>query len=171
MARTARGPAVKLNIGCGDKILPGYTNIDAVDRAGHSPDIVADIRAIPLPDGCASEVLAVHVIEHFYRWEADAVVAEWVRLLKPGGKLVLECPDLAHACHAFLSGAPDPWSMWVFYGDPAWKDPLMCHRWGYTPETLGRLMESAGLERVQREPAMFKMREPRDMRMVGYCPY
>lgn len=158
---------MRLNVGCGDKLLEGYVNVDAVSRLGREPDIVADIRAIPLEDGCASEVLAVHVIEHFYRWEAPEVLAEWVRLLKPGGRLILECPDLAHACHAMLHGAPDQWTMWVFYGDPAWKDPLMCHRWGYTPQTLADLMASVGLVKIRREPAQFKLREPRDMRMVG----
>ena len=39
-----------LNLGCGDKIIPGYINIDAaVSRAGLKPDIVAD-KAKPAGD-------------------------------------------------------------------------------------------------------------------------
>ncbi|MCZ6887001.1 MAG: hypothetical protein O7H39_00795 [Gammaproteobacteria bacterium] len=59
-------------------------------------------------------------------------------------------------------------SMWVLYGDPGWQDPLMCHKWGYTPESLSDVLKEAGLDRVSQEPAQFKQREPRDMRMVGY---
>jgi hypothetical protein len=58
--------------------------------------------------------------------------------------------------------------MWIFYGDPRWKDPLMVHRWGYTPLTLTALLAEAGLRKVCREPAQFKMKDPRDMRVVAY---
>ena len=60
--------------------------------------------------------------------------------------------------------------MWVFYGDPAWKDPLMTHRWGYTPRSLAEVMFQAGLTKLRQEPAQFKLREPRDMRIVGEKP-
>ena len=167
---------IKLNLGCGDKILPGYTNIDLVDeRAGNQPDIVCDIRDLTLPDNYADEVLTVHVIEHFYYWEAEDVLKEWVRVLKPGGAMIIECPNLLTACQRVLENpqsiGPGPegqQTMWVLYGDPAWKDPLMCHRWLYTPETLADLMVKCGLERIQRHPAQYKMRDPRDMRLVGY---
>jgi hypothetical protein len=57
--------------------------------------------------------------------------------------------------------------MWVFYGDPRWRDPLMVHRWGYTPRSLAQVMAQAGLVHIRQEPAQFKLREPRDMRLVG----
>ena len=57
--------------------------------------------------------------------------------------------------------------MWVFYGDPQWQDPYMVHRWGYTPQSLRALLEGVGLTQVQQTPAQFKLREPRDMRVVG----
>lgn len=166
------GPGLKLNLGCGDKILPGYTNVDvASSRRGQAPDVLCDLRSLgPFKDNSADEILSVHVVEHFWRWEVDAVLREWVRVLRPGGLMVLECPNLRAACEAFLAGQSDQRSMWVFYGDPRWQDPLMVHRWGWTPETLGALMRSVGLVNVRQEPAQFKMREPRDMRMVGQKP-
>ena len=176
----ADAQALRLNLGCGDKILPGYVNVDVAEaRAGIQPDVLCDLRSLaPFESGSADEVLAVHVVEHFWRWEAADVLREWVRVLKPGGRMVLECPNLQSACEAFLrdpataarEDAAGQRSMWVFYGDPAWKDPLMVHRWGYTPETLARLMAEAGLVDVRQEPAQFKLREPRDMRVVGTKP-
>jgi nucleoside-diphosphate-sugar epimerase len=46
----------------------------------------------------------------------------------------------------------------------------MCHRWSYTPHSLRALLEEAGLVNVRQEPAQFKLREPRDMRVVGEKP-
>ncbi len=164
---------MKLNLGCGDKILDGYVNVDAVARGPKAPDLTCDLHRLEFDDGMADEVLAVHVVEHFWRWEVRDVLREWIRVLKPGGQMVLECPDLAQACRQYLAmpstgdGPDGQRSMWVFYGDPRYKDPFMVHRWGYTPKTLGDLMEEVGLYGITQAPAQFKLREPRDFRMVG----
>lgn len=168
---------VRLNLGCGDKILPGYVNVDVVEaRAGKSPDVICDLHELScFEDGHADEVMAIHVVEHFWRWEVEEILKEWMRVLKPGGKMILECPNLLSACEALLAepevrSRPDKagqTSMWVFYGDPGWKDPLMIHRWGYTPYSLAQLMNSVGLINVRQEAAVYKLREPRDMRLVG----
>lgn len=167
---------IKLNLGCGDKILPGYINVDvASERAGKKPDVISDIRKLTFDDNYADEILSVHVIEHFWRWEVFDILKEWIRVLKPGGRLILECPNLQSACEEFLK-SPEIKSradndgqrtMWVFYGDPKWQDPLMVHRWGYTPHSLSNLLQECGLINVRQEPAEYKLREPRDMRIVG----
>jgi SAM-dependent methyltransferase len=171
---------IKLNLGCGDKILRGYTNVDvANERAGKQPDIICDVRNLDkFTDNYADEILAVHVIEHFWRWEVELILKEWVRVLKPGGKLILECPNLISACEEFLknpevAALPGPEgqrTMWVFYGDPRWADPLMVHRWGYTPRSLAQIMHFSGLTGLRQEPAEFKLKEPRDMRITGIKP-
>lgn len=171
---------MKLNLGCGDKILPGYINVDVAEsRAGKQPDVLCDLHTLtPFEDNTADEILSVHVVEHFWRWEVVNVLKEWFRVLKPGGLMILECPNLRSACEAFLSnpelfagaGQEGQRTMWVFYGDPAWQDPLMVHRWGYTPQSLAAVMAEAGLVNLRQAPAQFKLREPRDMRIVGEKP-
>lgn len=171
---------VRLNLGCGDKILPGYVNVDVVEsRAGKRPDVICDLRKLSyFKDDHADEILAVHVVEHFWQWELVAILKEWCRVLKPGGRMILECPNLISAAREFLKnpdemamgGTSGQRSMWVFYGDPRWQDPLMIHRWGYTPRTLATQMHAAGLTELAQEPAQFKLREPRDMRITGRKP-
>ncbi len=175
-----RDGRVRLNLGCGDKILPGYINVDAAaSRKGQVPDVLGDLRALPFPPGHADEILAVHVIEHFYPWEAGDLLAHWHATLKPGGRLVLECPNLLSAARSLLEqperaaraqGKDGQLAMWPLYGDPSWRDPLMCHRWGYTPATLADLLRRCGFQNVRQEPAQFKQRDPRDMRVTGVRP-
>src|SRR6202012_3650744 len=96
---------MKLNLGCGDKILEGFVNVDVVEsRAGKSPDVICDLHQLtPFEDGSADEIMAIHVVEHFWRWEVVDIRKEWVRVLKPGGKMILECPNLISACQAVLA--------------------------------------------------------------------
>ena len=101
--------------------------------------------------------------------------ANTCKILKPGGKLILECPNLVNACKAIIenpqvASLPDSngqMSMWPLYGDPSWQDPLMVHKWAYTPDSLIKVVASAGFSNVKQEKAKFKLREPRDMRVTG----
>tara|TARA_B100001142_G_scaffold289410_1_gene306198 strand:- start:225 stop:767 length:543 start_codon:yes stop_codon:yes gene_type:complete len=176
----SKNSLVRLNLGCGDKILPGYINIDtASSRGGKSPDFIADVRDLKkVKTAIADEVLAVHVIEHFYYWEVIPLLQSWRRVLKSGGQLILECPNLLYACQMIVNdpggrsgpGREGQMSMWPLYGDPSWKDPLMCHKWAYTPDSLAQVVTQAGFINAHQEPAQFKLKEPRDMRIVATNP-
>lgn len=80
---------MKLNIGCGEKRLDGYVNIDKY--SSESADMCGDLDAtIDLPEGCADEILLDNVIEH-----VDSVVnamKEVRRLLKTGGIVHIYTP-------------------------------------------------------------------------------
>lgn len=178
--KVASATITKLNLGCGDKILQGFINVDvAASRNGKQPDVLCDLADLSqFQDNSVDEILSVHVVEHFWRWEVETILSEWVRTLKPGGKLILECPNLISACERFLENPQQAChedqrgqqTMWVFYGDPSWRDPLMVHRWGFTPYSLKLLLQKIGLQDIRQEPAEFKLREPRDMRVVGVKP-
>jgi predicted SAM-dependent methyltransferase len=55
---------MKLNLGCGDKKLPGFVNCDS--QAACNPDRLVDLEALPWPfdDNCADEIVLSHVLEH-----------------------------------------------------------------------------------------------------------
>jgi len=165
-----------LNLGCGDKILPGYINVDfAESRKGQTPDVIADLRQLDFEANYADRILSVHVIEHFYSWEAEEMLSEWMRILKPGGTIILECPNILYSAMQLASspelaaetGKEAATTMWSIYGDPGWRDPLMCHKWGYTPQSLTAVLERIGFEDVIRESALYKKGDPRDMRVTG----
>lgn len=147
---------VHLNLGCGAKLWEGFTNIDfPANWSGRKPDIECDLRSIPLPDGHADSAYAIHVLEHFYRWETEDVLKEWVRLLKPGGRLIIEVPCLDKVIRAFVYSMKNETplnmqaTMWRLYGDPTYKDPTMVHKWCFFGEELAALLGDAGLKSVE----------------------
>lgn len=160
------GESLKLHLGCGPKLLAGYVNIDAFGE----PDLKHDLtQPLPFEDGTVDEVLALHVFEHFYRWEAPRILKDWVRVLKPGGLMVLEMPclDKIVAMMAAPSGPPKNLRLTTFglFGDPLYKDPAMCHRWCYSWSEIEALMRSVGLETMLMEPQTHVA--CRDMRAEG----
>ena len=52
---------MKLNLGCGSKILNGYTNVDKFDY--YNPNIVHDLEKFPYPfdENSVEEIILSHV--------------------------------------------------------------------------------------------------------------
>jgi SAM-dependent methyltransferase len=74
---------VKLNLGCGERRLPGYVNCDILPQV--AADRHFDLNCFPYPfeDGCADEILLDNVLEHLA--EIPPVMEELHRLLRGGG--------------------------------------------------------------------------------------
>jgi predicted SAM-dependent methyltransferase len=164
---------MKLNLGCGNKHLEGFINCDMPD-AWHDkePDRVVNLRKpLPFGDETADEIVAFHSFEHFYRFEADAILEDWVRVLKPDGLLVLEVPCLDkiigifNACIA--KGVPPPENLTLggLYGDLSQRSEAMAHRWCYSVGELTGMMQANGLE-VEMKPTQTHI-AARDMRLEG----
>jgi predicted SAM-dependent methyltransferase len=97
---------VRLHIGCGPNILPGWVNIDSVSRAPGVRDDI-DLMALPWPDASVEAVLAEHVFEHFSFAEEARIWPELARVLRTGGQLTVEVPDFEWVCGAFLNAEDD----------------------------------------------------------------
>lgn len=157
-------------------------NVDAVvnPKALRAPEVLhaltfnADgsiVEQTPLPDGCAHEVMAMHVIEHFFEWQSPFVLLEWKRLLKSGGKLILELPNIEAAAKNLLAGMEPQMWRFPFYGDGSHKDPYMIHRFGFTPKSVRQFVENAGFQNVQILPPQTHGPRPnRDMRVEAIKP-
>lgn len=82
---------MKLNLGCGEKILDGYINYDKYpinDKVKY-----LDIEQLPLPfeSNSIDEIYISHVIEHL-TIDKYAFIKELIRILKPNGKLIVKLP-------------------------------------------------------------------------------
>jgi len=92
---------IKLNLGCGGTLLDGYINCDLYVEGA---EMHFDAKEIPFDDNSVDEISAYHLLEHFDYHEAFDVLKEWKRALKPGGKLVVETPDMLNSCKRFIEG-------------------------------------------------------------------
>ncbi|MEK9180216.1 MAG: class I SAM-dependent methyltransferase [Patescibacteria group bacterium] len=104
------GP-VKLHLGCQEKYLEGYINIDLPPEA-HTVrearvDVEADVRELDCPAGSVDEIRSHHLLEHFSRQEALLLLARWHKWLKIGGLLHVETPDFEESAKKFIAGNID----------------------------------------------------------------
>jgi predicted SAM-dependent methyltransferase len=167
------GEPVRLNLGCGKKIWEGFINCDFPGNwSGVKPDIQCDITKLPFPDDYADEIHAIHVIEHFYRSKVVDVLKEWFRVLKPGGKIAIECPCLDKIrIHLNAKDKTENWfrlTMFGLYGEywAGHDDPNMLHKWCYSASELLGLVHKAGFQ----GPTLYQpqFHQPaRDMRVVA----
>ncbi len=83
---------MKLHVGCGDVILPGWINVDLEDLPGI--DLQDDIRELgKIKDETCDIIYASHVLEHVGRNEFEDVIKTWNKKLKVGGILRIAVPD------------------------------------------------------------------------------
>lgn len=163
-------PGIKLHLGSGKIKWDGWVNIDLYSDVS---DVKSDLRKLDFPDDYADVAVAIHVIEHFYEWEVNGVLEEWRRVLKPGGKVVLELPCMEKILNYIRSCMNEgmqlspTFSWFALWGDPRNKSVPMCHKWGYTKHMIkGKLLE-AGFKDVEFEKPNYHFKS-RDMRVVGY---
>ena len=170
--------STRIHLGCGGKLLPGFVNCDLANNwSGVLPDVACDVTGpLPFPTDHADEVHAYHLLEHIQRYEANDVLREWMRILKPGGLLVLELPCLdkivrTYAHHLIDGSEPDlRMTLWGLFGDPKYKNAEMMHKWCWSVQELGDTLYMIGLENVTVEKP--QTHQPgRDMRMTARKPW
>jgi SAM-dependent methyltransferase len=152
LPQTAAGPWLDFGCGQGEFLelaaargLPGIgidlarSNAIATARAGR-PALVADLtRPLPLRTASLAGATLIEVIEHIVN--AEALVAELARVIRPGGWLVATTPNVAHLTYRWraLTGHPP-------------KQEGRHYRF-FTASTFARLFRNAGFE--PREHASF----------------
>jgi predicted SAM-dependent methyltransferase len=136
---------MKLNLGSGGR-LPGYINVDI--RKEVNPDVVWDLEQTPYPweDCSVDEILMVDTLEHLSFRKVRDVVKELYRILKPGGKIFIQVPDMEARARDILEKWMEDWwslSFWV-YGGQEYKENT--HKSGFTVPSLKKLLEEEGFK-------------------------
>ena len=160
----------KLEIGPGDTRIAGFETLNIVP--GPTTDYVADaMKPLPFKDNTFEVVYASHILEHVPWYLTHQSLAEWVRILKPGGHLEVWVPDGLKIAKAFVDAEegnnyiesdgwyrfnptkdPTVWASGRIFtygngttdtGHPNWHRALFSARW------LKQLFQEAGLVNIR----------------------
>jgi SAM-dependent methyltransferase len=164
---------IVLHVGCGvahpDKIPRAYfpasrwreLRLD-IDFAV-APDIIASITDMPMvAEGAVDGIWSAHNLEHLASHEVPLALAEFFRVLRPGGFAAVTLPDLQQVAAlvaeglleepAYISGLGPIAALDMLYGyRPALAEgnSFMGHRTGFTAATLAAHLQRAGFVRIE----------------------
>ena len=172
LRRNARKKHRMLEIGPSEERIPGFETLDIL--GGRHVDYVMDAAArLPFSENTFEVIYASHILEHVPWYRTEQVLAEWARVLNPGGQFEVWVPDGLKICRALvdyeLRGEEyfheDGWykfnpekdpCKWAAgriytYGDGTGKtNHPNWHRALFTPRYLECVMEKAGMRDVRR---------------------
>jgi len=146
----------KLHLGCGGRYIEDYENIDI--RKTRTTDVVCDIKKLPYPNNSSEIIEAYHVIEHLSKNDFEKSLRECHRVLKKGGKLIIECPDFDEAIKEYLNGnekrIDNIFGMHRFFGDT--------HLFGYNFKRLEKILKKVNFNQIKNKKPQdsHKYKEP-----------
>ena len=150
--------STRLEIGGGPHAQRGFLHVD-IDPGAHHLEWVAPAWSLPLPDGWASEIVAVHALEHVPPARLLDTLSEWRRVLAPEGRVEVHVPNGPALMEAFV-GRPveEKWpimgSILGMYCSPDVRDPgglerRSDHQLIFDLPLLRWALESAGFAAVR----------------------
>ena len=114
-----------------------------VDFIGNAADLSQ------FADGSIDTIYASHILEHFHyslNNELLTTLAEWYRVLQPGGQLMVSVPNLQTLCWLYLNPNLIPMNrhqlMRIIFGGH--MNEYDVHRVGFDPETLTIYLQEVG---------------------------
>lgn len=145
-----------LHLGCGPMIIPQFLNIDAGVRP--PADLLARVDRLKLNARSVGVIYCSHVLEHITRSRYQRTLAEWYRVLKPGGRIYIAVPDLEKLFRLYLDNLQNydtssgkhrvDQSVAIVYGGQTDRHDF--HYYGYSFTTLKALLEGVGFDTVER---------------------
>ena len=126
------------------------------------PDIVGDVTGLGLAADSVDGIWSSHNLEHVYAHEVPTVLGEFHRVLKLGGILCLQMPDL-QTVGVYLAAGKLETKLWdspsgpiypldVIYGhrdSVAQGATAMAHKTGFGAASLAKQVVGSGFERVK----------------------
>lgn len=137
---------IKLHLGCGNRILPGYINIDIQKAPG--VDMVCDVRKLPYKRNSVDFIYSCAVIEHFGRVEWKKVLRHWFQKLRPGGKLRISTADFRQVCERYFEKGDIEELLGLVVGGQ--KDKYDWHGMIFDFKLMKHALKEVGFENVRR---------------------
>ncbi len=150
-AAQQEAPRLRLNLGCGSAPLKGYLNLDKYPTPGADRVMAAD--RLYFPDSSVDEIHTSHMVEHLTPEQLEEAIKEWQRVLKPGGKLTVRCPNFEIYLREWLEGDDEyrrNWGRINIFGHSTRGEGLQ-HRNGFSASLLAGLFAKHGFRTLRSE--------------------
>jgi predicted SAM-dependent methyltransferase len=159
---TSEAVSRQLHLGCGGRLVPGFLNVD-VFASEHDVDLGAGV--LPWRNDTFDVLVSQQVIEHLdLDSELAPLVAELLRVLRPGGEAWLACPDMEAICRSYLADGGRAlfedrvarWPAFSLHGlPPSHMVNVLFHQAGehvnlFDFDLLSHLLRTAGFSQVTR---------------------
>lgn len=142
---------MKLHLACGTKRLPGFTHVDI--RPEVKPDVVANMmKMTQFQNNTVDLIYLCHGMEHVPLGQVPRALAEWGRILRPGGVLRLAMPDMELLAQAYLfDGIGLHLIRAAITGGQEYEDNIHYSVWDF--KTLAEVLTKAGYTQIHRYDA------------------
>mgnify|MGYP003646770780 FL=1 len=136
---------MKLHIGCGNIIIPGWVNLDIQSTPG--VDIIDDARSLhSIKDNSCDIIYACCVLEHFSRNNIINILKVWNTKLKENGILRIAVPDFLPLAMWYTKNRDLTKLLGLLIGGH--KDPFDKHGMIFDEKILTDLLTQAGFSEI-----------------------
>lgn len=160
---------ILLNVGCGPRDrqhgiagFEGWQELRLDIDPAVDPDEVGSMTDMSaVADGSVDAIVSSHNIEHLEAYQVPVALAEFCRVLKKDGYLVITCPDLQSVCSRVAKGdlasplyespAGPIAALDIIFGlraAVAAGNTYMAHRCGFTLQVLLNTLKACGFASV-----------------------
>lgn len=143
---------MKLHLGCGHTRKSGFINIDI--KESKITDRIMDVKNLDYEDNSVDEIYTSNMIEHMNKEDGLQCLKECHRVLKYKGILNIEFPGLDLVMKSYVEHKNrgidvDEVIINAIYG--LQRHPSDYHNYGYTLNTMKKLLENIGFNVFQVE--------------------
>ncbi len=167
---------LRLNIGgrTGESGWLTVNVVEAQDIPGKDPlpiDIIGTCTNLSaMADGTAAVIYSSHVLEHLsFPHEVPLALAEFRRVLAPGGLLLLAVPNLAFTLHAFfdpnMSSEGRRELILELFGGQHYRHDY--HKFIYDFQILADLLTGAGFQGITQHDSFGLFNDASEFRILG----
>lgn len=137
---------MKLNLGCFNKKLPGFINVDI--RQDVNPDIIDNAFTLEkFANNSVDLIYASHILEHLNYQECITALNRWREVLKNGGILRIAVPNMEAVFAHYFYHKNLKLLLHTIYGSQ--KHDFDFHKNGFDFELLKETLESQGYHKVK----------------------